>query len=78
MSLIRQYGNKIINLTKVISFVQKNNTITYVLPSTNYMAGSGFYMMDCADNKIKFNDEKEALNEMNSINDALNNYYKSK
>lgn len=78
MSLIRQYGNRLINLTKVVSVVQENNSIKFILPLTNYFAGSWFYFWDYSENKIKFNDEKEALNEMNSINNALNNYYKSK
>jgi len=49
MSIVRLYGNALINLTKIISIRQEGSNIKFILPLSNYFFGS---MMCVADSQI--------------------------
>ncbi len=76
MSIIRQYGNLIINLTKVISFRRVENKIYFTMPVSNYFKGSFVWMSDSQQEEIVAISEQSAQEEMNNIQNILNEYYK--
>lgn len=66
MSLVRQYDNILINLTKIITISQEGSRIKMLL-----MSDSQYY-------NFKFNSQYEATTEIKSIQETLNNYYNVK
>jgi len=76
MSVLRKYGNLIINLTKVISFRRVENKIYFTLPKSNYFNGSFAWMSDSQKNEIIAISEQSAQEEMDNIQNILNEYYK--
>jgi hypothetical protein len=76
MSVIRQYGNLIINLTKVLSFRRVENKIYFTMPVSNYFNGSFAWMSDSQKEEIIAISEQSAQEEMNNIQNILNEYYK--
>ena len=78
MSLVRQYGNIIINLTKVISVEQSSKSLKFVLPNSNYFQGNLLNFQDDQNYKVSFHSEEDAKQEIKSILDDLNNYHNNK
>ena len=78
MSLVRQYGHILINLTKIISIEQSGKILKLTLPVSNYFDGNFLNFYDSQIYKISNASEKDAFEEMINIQNTLNEYYKNK
>jgi hypothetical protein len=78
MSVIRKYGNLIINLTKIISVQQNNKTLRFVLPLSNNFSGSRDWISDNQTCEVYTNSIEDAEKELHNIHELLNEYYKKK
>ena len=78
MSVIRNYGWVIINLTKIISVEQSSKSLNFTMPVSNHLAGNFMFFSDSQLKKIKFDTEESAKEEMKMIDTILNEHYKNK
>lgn len=76
MSVIRRYGNMVINLTKIISVEQYHKTLEFRIPLSNYFNGTFVLFEDPERNKAYFSSVEEAQKELKNIQDILNGYHK--
>mgnify|MGYP003339701103 CR=1 FL=1 len=75
MSIIRTYGNLIINLSKVISIERAGKCIEFTMPISNNFWGFYIFFRDDQQYKVKFNDEIESMNEFINIKSTLTKHY---
>lgn len=77
MSVIRQYGNIIINLTKIISVKQVQHKLFFTMPISNYFNGGFMHVNDSQQYEFHSTDEQTAREEMKYIKNTLDEYYKN-
>ena len=78
MSLVRKYGNFIINLTKIISVEQSGESLKFGLPISNWYNGNSYWSSDQQKYKIELDTTQEAKKELECIQKTLNDYYNKK
>ena len=78
MSIVRQYGNTLINLTKVISVKQTKKSISFTMPLSNWFSGGKDWLNDTQSYQVNFTNEIDAINEIELIKNTLNEYYTQK
>lgn len=75
--MIRNYGNSILNLTKVVKLDLRKKSLVFTL-QTNEDIGGNFMFFAGGSNKetLTFETEEEASTEFNNINNIMSQYYK--